>query len=139
MGTHGTGIFDNDDAWDWVHDFERSTSLGFVERTLNAVIATSSGYLEAPEAQQALAAAEVVARARGHPSPQNLELTAIDQWLVRANPVPSPDLVGKAVLAIERIVAKRSELLELWEEGGVSDDSKEWRAIVADLKARLEA
>jgi len=66
-------------------------------------------------------------------------MSTIDQWLHRANPVPSPDLVGKAVLAIARIVAERSELLELWEEGGVSDDSKAWKAIVADLKGRLEA
>jgi uncharacterized protein DUF4259 len=139
MGTHGIGIFDNDDAWDWVHSFERAKSLAFVEGTLDTVIAAGSNYLEAPEACQALAAADVVARALGRPGQHAYELAAIDEWIERTRPAATQHLARKAVLAIERILAERSELRDLWEEGGASDDSREWRAIVADLKARLAA
>ena len=128
MGAHGTGIFDNDDAWDWVHGFERDKGLAFVEGTLDRVIAAGSNYLEAPEACQALAAAEVVARALGHPGQHAYELPAIDEWIEKTRPAPTQRLAGKCVLAIERILAERSELRDLWEEGGVSEDSTEWRA-----------
>ena len=65
-GAWDTGPFDNDDALDWVWELSESNDLAVIEATLESA-ANSSGYLEAPTASMAIAAAEVVAALRGNP------------------------------------------------------------------------
>jgi hypothetical protein len=138
MGTLGTGIFQNDDAWIWLNDFRRAMSFDFIENTLDTVIGTGSDYLEAPEAQQGLAAADVVARLRGKYDPRGYDLPDVDRWIQTVQITPGEHLARKAIAAVDRILSPRSELLDLWEEGGESEDSRKWRMVLADLKARLE-
>ena len=62
MGTWAVDAFGNDDAADWAYGLENVKDLSLVEATLDKAIASAGEYLEAPEAAEALAAIEVIAR-----------------------------------------------------------------------------
>jgi hypothetical protein len=64
MGAWGVLAFDNDDAADWAYDFAEADDLSLVESAFDTV-AEAEDYLEAPEASNALAACEVLARLNG--------------------------------------------------------------------------
>ena len=133
-GAWDTGSFENDDALDWVWELSESNDLSVVEQTLQAA-ASSSGYLEAPTASMAIAAAEVVAALRGNPSS---ELPAeVTEW-VKAHPVVvSDDLLKTTRKAIDNIKKlESSELAQLWSDS--EDLAKAWHADVADLVQRLQ-
>ena len=66
MGAWGTGIFDNDTACDWAYDLEGASDLSLIERALSKVLNVGAEYLEATEAEEALAAAETIARLKGN-------------------------------------------------------------------------
>jgi hypothetical protein len=134
MGAWSTDVFGNDTACDWAYGLEGTQDLSLVESALEVVLAAGDDYLEAPEAEEALAAGEVIARLQGNWGIRNAYSEAVDTW-VEANPLtPSAGLVGKAQAAIDRILAPPSELLELWQE---SDELDAWRESVMDLRARL--
>lgn len=64
MGTWDAGPFDNDTAADFCGDLDEAAvgeREGIVRGALTRVIDTASGYLEAPESDQAVAAAALVA------------------------------------------------------------------------------
>lgn len=63
MGAWGTGVFEDDEALDWVGGLAEAATLAPVVDALRATEA--SGYLEAPTCSAALAAAEVVAALNG--------------------------------------------------------------------------
>ena len=134
MGTWDTGTFDNDTAADWAWTLAEQDDLSLVEAALDAVLAAGDAYLEAPEAEEALAAAEVLARLRGRWGVRNAYTEPVDTW-VEAHPlVPPAALVEKAQRAIARVRTPPSELLELWEEAG--DDLAAWQAALDDLATR---
>ena len=137
MGAWGTGVFDNDTACDWVGELVESSDLSRIETTLDNVLQAGSGYLEAPEAEEALAAAEVVARLQGNWGVRDVYTAPVDEWVEENNLVPTEDLVQKAIRAIDRILAPSSELLELWEETG--DDLEAWKASLDDLRSRVQS
>ena len=125
MGAWGIGIFENDDAMDFVGDLVDG------EASLEAALAVGGGYVEAPDASIALAAAEVVASLAGAPSP-SLPKEARD-WVAAQGGLPDTTLVTRALQAVEGATSGESELVELWEEAG--EDG--WREPVNDLRARL--
>lgn len=131
MGAWGSGSFENDDAADWVYQFDDS-GVAAVETTLREVCElTDDDYLEAPEASEAVAAAEIVAAMRDG----DLSQLSDDARKALAKHQATWDTLsvsGSARLAIERIL-QQSELKELWEEG---DDSK-WVTAMARLQSRL--
>lgn len=122
--------FDNDDALDWSHDFEKEPSVAFIEKTLRVASDAGDDYLEADDASRAVAAAEVVAALRGAPRPQPPS-TITELFRTRQITVEH-SLVSLALDALER-VRTDSELQVLWEEGDVSS----WRAAINDLESRL--
>jgi hypothetical protein len=133
MGAWGTGIFDNDTACDWAYELEGQRDLGVIERALDAVLDGD----DAPDAdigEEALAAAEALARLQGHWGVRNSYTERMDAWVEAAALTPPPALVRRAHAAIDRILAADSELAELW---GESDDADAWKAAVAELRARL--
>ncbi len=134
MGAWSHEPFGNDDAADWIAQLEEQKDLGLVESTLDAVLAVGGDYLEAPEASEAVAAAEVVARLRGRPGSDGADAEAIDAWAAKVKPQASPALIAKARRALDRVLTEPSELMEFWDE---SDAAAAWRASVEDLKARL--
>jgi hypothetical protein len=136
MGAWSYESFGNDDACDWIAQLEDYDDLGFVESTLDVVLAVGDDYLEAPEACEAIAAAEVVARLQGRSGSKDSGSETVDAWVERVKLQPSPILIDKARRALDRILTEPSELLELWEE---AEPSGEWQAAVKKLKARVNA
>jgi hypothetical protein len=134
MGAWSHESFGNDTACDWAGDLQEGDDLAPVEAALDAVLEVGDDYLESPEACEAIAAAEVVARLQGHFGLRDAYSESLDEWVARVGIVPSPELASKARRALDRILVEPSELLELWEEG---DDSGEWRASVNELKGRI--
>lgn len=133
MGTWGTGAFENDNAMDWVTDaLVPARDDGVLDRSLRlAAHSEPDEDLSAPEGEESLAAAEVVAALRGHPAPGlPPEVVA---FVRRPRPGPLDRLTQLSLDAIDRTLAVNSELAELWADA----DPAPWLAAVADLRMRL--
>lgn len=129
-GAWGHESFENDSALDWVENFFKPEGIAAVESAINQVT-TRKGYLDVDVASAAVAAAETLAIARGHPG-RNIP----PDVGARAKRMPAgrvTALLPPARLALERVLAD-SELKELWAD---SADYAAWRKAVEDLKARL--
>ncbi len=133
MGAWGTGSFDNDDAGDFLAEVTDSGDLALVREVLDNVL-TSTEYVEAPDACQAIVAAEIVAAALGRATLAAQQQNDLSRWLASIRPKIDADLVAQAREALTRILAENSELRELWEE---TDDFAEWRALVSELGQQL--
>jgi Domain of unknown function (DUF4259) len=136
MGAWGTGIFDNDTACDWAYSLEESRDLSVVESALDRVLSAGADYLESPDAEEALAACEVVARLQGNFGERNSYTEPADLWVATSKLEAPPKLAKKALAAIERILAEPSGIVDLWKEG---DEYGAWEAGVKDLKSRIRA
>lgn len=129
-GTWGTGSFENDDALDWIGACTGSQGTAAIAATLEAALAAP--VLEAPDAAMAVAAAEVVAAARGKRSATLPR--ALSSWLERQ---PRAQIAGLAPLAHKALARvgqpKSSELAQLWS----AQDARKWTEQMAELAARL--
>jgi hypothetical protein len=134
VGAWGTGIFENDAASDFATSVAESEGLKVLEQALDRVLASEGNYLEAPDAEEGLAAAEIVARLMGRSGIRTPDTAPIDAWVERMASAPSEELVEKARRSITRILTEPSEILELWQE---SDDYAAWRRAVEDVAERL--
>ena len=131
MGAWGAGSFENDDAMDWVSSLIEESGESLLREALAPLASADDSYLEAPTCSIAIAAAEAIAGARGHPTASLPE--EVVSW-VKRKPVVATDLVVLARAAVDRII-RESELKDLWEE---SDSADSWRAAMTDLRARLD-
>ncbi len=126
--------FGNDDAAEWAYNLEDPNDLGPIEEVVTRVLAIGSDYLEEPEANEALAAIEMLACIRGKPGDTETYTEAAYAWLTQTTARPPDELVEQAQIAIARILGENSELREIWEQ---SDEYEQWLATVADLRTRL--
>jgi hypothetical protein len=132
MGAWGIGVFENDDAMDWAAGFQRAPSEQELGDAFAAVVAVE-GYLERDPGSYALAAAEVLAAARGRPC-RDIP-PALRDWAAANTGVATPALLAHALAAIARVmIAETSELAELWAE---TDNGAKWITQIDDLKVRL--
>ncbi|MGH3663719.1 MAG: DUF4259 domain-containing protein [Micromonosporaceae bacterium] len=130
MGAWGTGVFDNDDAQDFLVELN-NVNLGqleqFILQALQAA-ADTADYLQIDDANAAIAAAAAVAAAHAGQT-----LTGAD----RAGdlPEPTPELLALAVRALDRVAGDDSEWRKLWGE----NDALEAAALAAvnDVRANL--
>jgi hypothetical protein len=136
MGTWGAGTLDNDTAVDWMYGLGEVSDLSLIEGTLDRALAVGGENLEAPDAEEALAAAEAVARMLGNFGVRNDYTQVMDTWVAYMNRLPPSELVAKAQRIVARIQEAPSELLELWSR---SDKSAVWKQSLADLVRRLGA
>jgi len=136
MGAWSTGIFDNDTACDWAYGLEGARDHRLIERTLDAVLDAGDDYIDASDAERALAAAETLARLLGRGGGRDAYTRTMDTWVAAHPQPPSAALLDKARRAVDRVLGDDSELRELWED---SDDADDWRKTVEDLQARLRA
>ena len=134
MGAWGTGVFDNDTACDWADDLAETNNLAAIEAALDKVLATGAECIEAPDAEEALAAAEVIARLQGNAGFSDAYIETINTWVEENKLNVSAALANKACSALERILLEPSELMELWEE---SDEFGVWKSVVENLKSRI--
>jgi len=131
MGTWGAGPFDNDVAGDLLSavqagDYDIDDYASHPD----------GGYLDADDAQTAIAVAEILAVAHGV-APKPVQLDGIDA----AGYVStlSPEQKSWVLSALERAVSDSdtSELYELWEENG-PEDLAAWRAPILSRLASLK-
>ena len=130
MGGWGAGSFENDDAQDFLGTLHEKQPVDL--HKMLAEIADHEGYLEAPECSVAIAAAEVVATAKGNPPPAVPK--QIEEWVGKVEGAPSAEMSELAQRAVER-VRTNSELKDLWLE---AEGLNEWSTALRDLEARLQ-
>lgn len=128
MGTWGVGAFENDGVSDWVWELEKANDLEVLRQALEP----ESGYLEAPDGEILIAAAEVLAAALRAPG-QGLPEGVVG-WLALHPQLNFAELLPQARQGLARVLSQDSELVELWEE---SDEAGDWRRNVEDLVGRL--
>ena len=90
--------------------------------------------MEAPEAEEALAAAEVVARLQGNWGPRNAYTEIVDAWVEQSALKVPEDIVAQARAVIKRVLTAPSELLELWQE---APEFEAWKGLVEGLEERV--
>lgn len=128
MGAWGIGIFDNDDAADWVWGLQ-DEGLHAAQRALQA--AAAGGEVDASVGAEALAAAAVVV-ALTTGSAELLEGSPeAAEWVAAHQDAESRPLLGTVVAALDAVLADGSELDELWSE---TDEHDDWRATVGQLR-----
>jgi hypothetical protein len=132
MGAWGAEIFENDDAADLVEEVMGTSDLSRVAQALDAVL-ESPGYLEAPVASEGLAAADIVARLRGHTGRSAPFDEELNKWIKRTKLSPGEKTVEKAKAVVDRVRRDPSELLDLWSEG----DLAPWLKSLDALQQRL--
>ena len=135
MGAWDCDPFGNDTACDWKYDLEGTDDLSLVAETIDKIHAAGGDYLEAPDAEEAIAAADALARLRGKFYVRNSYTESLDNWVAGHRITPPKELLDSAVRAIARILTEPSELLELW---GESDKFDEWKKHLTDLQERLK-
>src|SRR5262245_51950556 len=135
MGTWGHGSLENDDAAGWVSEFYAG-GVGAVLSALEHVSRLGRDeYLEAPEAQVAIAAAAMVASARdGDLSSLSFEDDR-NAFSKHQHTHTGLHLVEHARRAIERILSQ-SELKDLWKDG-LEPDRQSWFNGMDNLLSRL--
>ena len=92
-------------------------------------------YVEAPDASNALAACEVLARLNGKPGYNNSYTEKVDEWVASHPRTLSPELLARANSVINRILNDNSELKDL---GADTDEYNNWLVSVGDLRQRLQ-
>ncbi|HWZ44327.1 MAG TPA: DUF4259 domain-containing protein [Candidatus Saccharimonadales bacterium] len=132
MGAWGPGCFENDDASDWADDLEGSSGIGMIKEALKAV--EKNKFPESPDCCIALAAAEVVAAAKGKPSPDFPE--GLKGWLAAQKDRSALTALDKVTINVINKVQLKSELKELWED---SSDWLAWSKVLNDLQNRVKS
>ncbi|OON67666.1 DUF4259 domain-containing protein [Hymenobacter sp. CRA2] len=131
MATWDYHNFDNDAAADFAEQFRQRPNEALLYEAL-ATAAEEEGVIEAADASQALAAAELVAAIIGKPAadmpvgllPAATQLDADGQ----------EDLQELALEAVEAVL-RGSELQERW---AASDNYADWQALQQNLLERLQ-
>lgn len=129
MGAWDSGPFDNDDAADWVAELTDQDTHDLVTEALEAVIDSDGSPPDASASSCAVAAAEVIAAARGHARrgfPAELKSWIRDQGFT------ADDKLARVANQAVEAVLDDSELAELWE------DDRTWHKHLIRLIDRLE-
>src|SRR5579864_6837094 len=106
MGAWGPGSFENDDASDWADDLEGSTGIGMLKEAFKAV--EKNKFPESPDCCIALAAAEVVAAAKGKPCPDFPD--SLRTWLDGHKDLSGIKALDKVTVNVLNKVQLKSEL-----------------------------
>ena len=131
MAEWGPGIYENDDAMDWIYDLLDSGGLSRVKHALDVVLQDDIEDLEAADCRIALAAADLVAALDGDINP-NLPQEA-EEWLTLVNKSVS-GLRGKA----EEVVRQIQEFSVLRTKYKEKDKLGDWEKVINALLKRLE-
>lgn len=125
----GSGSFENEDAQNFLRALHLKEPADLHQILVRA--ADHEGYLDASESSVVIAAAEVVAAAKGRP-PEAVP-HQIEEWVSKIEGAPSDATSEVAHRAVNK-VRTNSELKDLWLE---AEGLNEWSAAVRDLEQRL--
>ena len=131
MSVWGVGIFENDDALDWIYDLADSGSLARVSAALDVIIRNRDKFPEPSDCRIALAAAEIIAAMHGDPSPDLPE--EAEEW-IGDKILENENLRAKAEDAVV-LILRNSELKDIWEH---SSSFENWQTKLQNLQKRLE-
>lgn len=134
MGAWSHEPFGNDTACDWAYGLEGQADFSLVATAIQNVLDNGNEDLDPDVACEAIAAAEVLAKALGRGTQSDAYTEAVDAWLNSLAVQPPADLLARTHAALARILAPDSELRQLWEE---SDDLAVWEASVKALQAAV--
>jgi hypothetical protein len=130
MGSNGARNFENDDATDWVYDLTESNGTDLLSEAFSVV--EKMDFADAPDCCIALAAAEVVAAAKGKPSSDLPD--EVRTWLEDQEHLEKFKKLDKRAAKVAKKVQAKSELRDQWEE---SDDWHNWQMSLEGLLKRL--
>ncbi|MGN6740633.1 DUF4259 domain-containing protein [Dyella sp.] len=136
MGAWSHEPFGNDTACDWAYGLDEQRDFSLVAKAIQAVLDNGPDYLDSDLASEAIAAAEVLAKALGRGTQADSYTEEVDAWVRSIGSKPSQDLLSKANGALARIMGPDSELRELWEE---SDDFGSWESSIKALQSAVDA
>ena len=130
MSAWGPGAFENDAAGDLAEAVCEGGGLAVIEDAFDHVLEAGDEDLESTSAEEAIAAAAIVARLKdGAPLAGKVE-----SWIVQERPTISGELVAKAQNALQRVMTAPSELLELWQD---TDEFPVFQSGIETLLQRL--
>lgn len=140
MGAWDIGFFDGDTGEDWLDTIsDPDTDDEEIDEDLaDAVLAVLQGdadLIEAPDCEDALVAAELLAAAAGYPRSDLPRRAAT--WAKGAG-TPDGALLQGALAAVRIATGERSELVALWLEDPTGGERRAWNEQVAGLIERLE-
>ncbi|GAB7037681.1 MULTISPECIES: DUF4259 domain-containing protein [Catenuloplanes] len=122
MGAWDVGPFDNDSAADWcgeLNDAAPEQRVAFVRAALSRVAEHGDAFLDSRYAEQAIAAAAVVASQL--PGGTTVDTPYAPDFLLNGGRVEmAGDVPAIAVRALDRVVGDDSEWRELWAEAETS-------------------
>lgn len=131
MSVWGAGIFENDDALDWIYDLADSGTLARVISALDVILKNKDDDLELADCRIGLAAAEIIAAMTGDPSPELPE--EAEEWI--GEKILENEKLREKAQHVVHIIRKNSELKSKWEK---SPNFPQWQATLDDLQKRLE-
>ncbi|MEO9515326.1 MAG: DUF4259 domain-containing protein [Paracoccaceae bacterium] len=143
MGAWGIGIFENDDAMDWIVEFAQVGAVAITGAIADVNESAQNGYIEVDAGSRLLAACEITAAVRGFPPSPKPDFTgAIDvdafweyvEEKLSADPQDAQDCADAVKLVTDN--SSVSELKGLWEDGGDAS-LQPFLATVDDLQKRL--
>lgn len=134
MDSWDSSIYGNDAACDWIAELCESQGWSMIDDAFDAVLDVGDETLESTVAEEALAAADVVAWVHGHPSPGEEATEELTDWIEEQELDDDEQHLRRAREVTERVLADPSELRQLWEESG---DFEAWEKAVSDLLNRL--
>ena len=135
MGAWGVDILENDAAQDFIAAILDEKNLGMIEEAIDRVLRAGDDEVEAPDAEEAIAAVDIIARLLQRDEDDEIEEgDELAEWVSACEEEPNDVLVENARKALERILTDPSELLELWQE---SDDFETWERAVRALQQSL--
>jgi hypothetical protein len=138
MGTWGHRIFENDTAMDFVMTVEEEGKSLILEKINKVADTPEDAYYEDDDCDEALAAIEYIAAARGKASVDFPEVA--EDWLNSGKgkdlvkESSSSGLITNCLKAIQKIKTN-SDLKSRWDEG---DEPGKWYQALADLENRLK-
>lgn len=132
MGTWDIGPFDNDTAADFADDLDEAAVEERESMVRGALkrAADHADYLDAPDAERAVAAAALVVAQHPDGEPACSIMGPSEQL-----PEFPADLRTLAVDALDQVVAELSELAQLW---GEAANGPKWRQDIARLRDVLD-
>ncbi|UJJ30514.1 DUF4259 domain-containing protein [Halopseudomonas maritima] len=134
MGAWSHNPFGNDTACDWAYGLDERRDFSLITEAIQAVLDNGSDYLDSDLASEAVAAAEILAKALGRSTQTDSNSEEVDAWIKSITAKPSQDLLSKTNGALVRFMGPDSELRELWEE---SEDFGSWESSIKALQSAL--
>ncbi len=133
MGAWEVNVFKNDSALDWLEEFVQFPERSTIDVILDEIL--EEDYVDSWAAEEALAAVEVVAIARGKSKEKLKQLEKVD--FTELNREIDTKLIAKCTEVLDRIVKKndQNEIYELWED---TDTLAKWLDLIKDMKKRIK-